>query len=221
MLEEILEILETIEIIEKTEKTEEDKIIKIRMIREEEKKRLIVYINGSCEVEDYMSVINSNIIRYNDIEYHEGVVKRYERLRRENNMRKINKKIVKYDKDGYKIEMVGHSLGGGLIVLLGYDLYRMEKIKSRIYTVGCFRIIKERGMIKELEIYRIINKEDIVRKINNKRLKNVGEKIEIKGEEKNNYNHSIEDYIRNIRKMINKQNKKINRIKGNIEYIKI
>jgi hypothetical protein len=35
-------------------------------------------------------------------------------------------------------------------------------------------------------------------------LGNILFQVSIKGEEKNNYNHSIEDYIRNIRKMINK-----------------
>lgn len=199
-MERILEILEIIETIR--EEREDRIIIKIKI--EDDKRRMIVYINGSCEIEDYMSVINSNIIRYKEIEYHEGVVKRYKRLKSENKMEEIYEKIREYNKRGYKIEMVGHSLGGGLIILLGYELYRREKIKSRIYTVGCFRIIRDEGMLRELEIYRIINSEDIVRKINNKRLNNIGEKIEIKGEDKENYNHSIEDYIRNIRKMINK-----------------
>jgi hypothetical protein len=196
-------ILEILEILEKIREEREDRI-RIKIKTEDEKRRMIVYINGSCEIEDYMSVINSNIIRYKEIEYHEGVVIRYKRLKKENKMEEIYEKIREYNKKGYKIEMVGHSLGGGLIVLLGYELYRREKIKSRIYTIGCFRVIRERGMLKELEIYRIINKEDVVRKINNKRLKNIGEKIEVKNVEKSEYNHSIEDYIRNIRKMINK-----------------
>ncbi len=196
-MERILEILETI-------RDEREDRIRIKIKIEDEKRRMIVYINGSCEIEDYMSVINSNIIRYKEIEYHEGVVIRYKRLKKENNMEEIYEKIREYNKRGYKIEMVGHSLGGGLIVLLGYDLYRREKIKSRIYTIGCFRVIRDRGILKELEIYRIINKEDVVRKINNKRLKNIGEKIEVKSVEKSEYNHSIEDYIRSIRKMINK-----------------
>jgi len=197
MLIDILEILEII-----GENIEREDKIKIRMIERE--KRLIIYINGCQEINDYIKVIQNNSIEYNKIRYHEGVVKRYDELKRDNNIKKMFRRIEEYDKLGYKIELVGHSIGGGLIILLGKELYEYNnKIKIKIYTIGAFRLIEDKSKIKYLEVYRVINKNDIVRRINNKKLEHIGKKIEIENKEnKNKENHSIYEYIDSIKRIL-------------------
>ena len=116
-------------------------------------------------------------------------------------------KDIDFLNDNCKIILAGHSLGGALATLAAcyfYDL-GLKKENMSIYTFGAPPVGDEDFCKKyrnNLDIYRVINKNDVIPKIDKiSKLKHLGTEIKLKS--KDNEIHSCNDYINNLIEELN------------------
>lgn len=121
---------------------------------------LIIIFVGTNEKKDWKTNLDFCRHYFNKNEYiHKGVFKTYTKSSKE-----IFKELEKIEFN--KIIIIGHSLGGYLAQVLGYDLLEKYRIKSTIFIYGSGLIISKEIQRKlwksNVIIFEIILKCDIV-----------------------------------------------------------
>ena len=95
-----------------------------------------------------------------DILVHKGFIKIYNELRS-----KIFVIINELMRDGIRICVTGHSLGGAVATILGLDL-KTSGYDAQVYTIGSPRVgnpeLRDEIVRSDLPHYRIVNTEDII-----------------------------------------------------------
>lgn len=179
----------------------------------ETKKEIIVLVfQGSQEIEDWMTNISAEKVKYFDKEkVHKGFYNSLKLFLKtiEHKEFSTNKKYkyhlhkdINFLNDNCKIFLTGHSLGGAIATLAGcyfHDL-GIKRENMSIYTFGAPPIGSQDFYIKyksKLDLYRVVNEDDIIPKIGKiTKFKHLGEEIKLVSNE--NEIHSCNDYIDNL-----------------------
>lgn len=187
--------------------------MKLNKYDETLKKEIITLIfKGSKEAEDWMTNIGlKRATFFGKEEVHKGF---YESLKlflttmkNEDFAKKEDKNIrfhddIDYINENCQIILAGHSLGGAIATLAGcyFTDLGIKKENLNIYTfgappVGCDEFSQNYG--KRVELYRIVNENDIVPKIDKiTNLRHFGKEIIL--ESNDNEIHSCDNYIDNL-----------------------
>lgn len=173
---------------------------------------ITIIFQGSQEPEDWMTNISVKRANYFDKEeVHQGFydsLKLFLKTVKNKEFSTKDKKAYMFHKDidfinkNCKIILSGHSLGGAVATLVGCHFHDLgiKKENMSIYTfgappVGCEEFCTKYR--KKLDLYRVVNENDIVPKIDKiTNLKHLGEIIVLESNEQEI--HSCADYIDNL-----------------------
>ena len=135
----------------------------------ENTKRICVVFRGSESLKDWWFDLQfSKVTLHDDIHVHRGF---YSQLHKNNNYEKIKKSVkdllIKEEYKDYTVCVTGHSLGGALCTLFGYELSREIKqyvcvISFASPRVGGINFRKAFDAKENLSHYRFTNNRDVV-----------------------------------------------------------